>query len=97
METKVVTSKQFSLNVRDFLRGLLTAMFTAIVPTLNELALSLQNGGEFHFYWKQILGYAISGGIGYLILNFISKSKVIAVTSKESDLKDTEKQIKKVV
>ena len=93
METKVISSKQFSLKWRDILRGLIMAVLTPAIVIAQQ---SIESG-VFVFNWKQIAMAAIGGGLAYILKNFLEPDKVIAVTGKETDLKDTEKQIKKVV
>jgi len=91
----VTTSKQFTLGLRDFLRGLLTAIASSVVPVLMEWSNALQTGAEFNFEPKKILGFAISGGIGYLIVNFLSPSKVIAVTGKGEKTLENAKSVER--
>jgi len=64
------TSDQWRVNVRDFLKGLVTAVLTAPVTIIMQ---SL-DAGDFVFDWKTILKVAIAGGLGYLVKNFLTPS-----------------------
>ena len=65
------TSEQWRLNVRDFWKGLATAVLTAPATII----LQSVETGHFVFDWQTILKVAIAGGIAYLIKNFITPSK----------------------
>jgi len=97
METKVIQSKQFSLNWRDLGRGFLAACIGAVLPIVQSALVSWMTTEDFKFDWKLIIGTGLMAGISYLILNFSSQSKVITVPGTGIDLKDTVKDIKKVV
>jgi len=73
---KIVTSKQFSLKFRDFLKG---ALMAVLVPCLLIIQQSLDKG-EFTFNWKAIGMTAIGAFFAYLTKNFLDKPKVIMVT-----------------
>ena len=63
----------FSLNVQDFAKGLVVAVFAAVITTL---AAWVQIAG-FSFStidWKSLLSIALVAGISYLGKNFISDS-----------------------
>jgi len=64
-------SEQFSLNIRDILRGLLMAVLTPAVFIIQQ---SLDKG-ELIFNWKQVGIAAVAGGVAYLIKNFLSPAK----------------------
>ncbi len=97
METKTTTSKQFSLNMRDITRGLITAVIGAVQPILLEAFNTWQSGGTFEINWDSVLRTGVGAGVAYIILNFSSKSKVITVVGSDTTVKDTEKQIRKVI
>lgn len=69
----VVTSSQFSLNVKDLLKGLL---FTVINSVLTAL-LPLLQAGTFKFNWALIGGVAATTAISYLLKNYFSPSEII--------------------
>lgn len=64
-------SNLFTLNFKDFLKGLIIAI---LAPVLLVIQQSLDSG-QFIFNWKQIVITSISAGLAYLIKNFISDSK----------------------
>lgn len=97
METKVVTSKQFTWNLRDFTRGFILAVIAAVIPIFEDVINSWVQGEPLVINWIIVKNTAIVAAVSYLILNFSSKSKVIAITGTGVDLKDTEKQITKVI
>lgn len=75
METKKIVSKQFTLQARDWVKGLVMAVAT---PALVIIQQSL-DAGVLVFNWKAIGMAAIAGGVAYLIKNFIEPSKVVEV------------------
>jgi len=78
-----IISKQYSLKVRDFLKG---ALMAVLVPCLLIIQQSLDKG-EFTFNWKAIGMTAVASFAGYLIKNFMDTPKVIlpVSTNKEAD------------
>lgn len=67
------TSKQFSLNGKDLLRGLLVAIlspiFTILIESLNQ--------GSLTFDWKAIAAVGLSAGLAYLLKNFLTPSTIV--------------------
>jgi hypothetical protein len=65
MENQTVTSPKWSLNTKDFLRGLLMAVlsspFTFLLDSLNQ--------GDWNLDWKKIGGVALVAGLTYLAKN----------------------------
>jgi hypothetical protein len=74
---KIVTSKQFSLKLRDFLKG---ALMAVLVPCLLIVQQSLDKG-EFTFNWKAIGMTAVGAFISYLLKNFLDRPKVVITTA----------------
>ncbi len=72
-EIKVITSKQFLLDARDVLRGLLVAAITGGIDVIQS---SFANG-QFTFQWKSVGSYALYGGIAYIVKNWLTPSKTI--------------------
>lgn len=71
---KVILSKKFSLQGRDWVRGLIIAGLTSGLVVIQT---SL-DAGDIVFNWKQIGMAAIAGGVGYLLKNgLLEPSKVI--------------------
>ena len=93
METKVITSKQYSISWRDVLRS---AILSAIVSALTLIQQNLYKQ-DFIFNWKYIAMAAISTFIGKLLFAFLQADRVLTVPGKDADLKDTAEQIKTVV
>ena len=83
----VQTNKQYTINYRDLLRGLLitvgTAVGTAILDALNAGGLSLD--------WKQIGLIALTAGISYILKNFLTPTEVVVSNA----TKDVVNQVKK--
>ncbi len=72
---QVVTSKLGSLNKRDFFRGLLTALITAVVSFVYQF---FQNGGTFRTIdWESVLQLVISTVIGYLFLQLGTGNQIL--------------------
>lgn len=97
MNTPVTTtSKQFTLNGRDILKGLLVAIIT---PVLTIIINSLQQG-TLTFDWKAIGITALTAAIAYLVKNFLTPSEITIqnpvlaaeVKSGESEVKVVDKK-----
>lgn len=73
MSTTTVTSSQFTLNIRDVLRGLLIAVLS---PVFTVLLTSL-NAGALTFDWKAIGVVALSAALSYIAKNFFTPSQVV--------------------
>ncbi len=72
MET-TVTSKQYSLKLNDFLKGLLMAVGTPVIAVL----ISSLNSGSLKFDWKAIGIVALSSALMYLSKNFFTPSAIV--------------------
>ena len=79
----VTSSKQFTLNFRDVLKGLIMAV---ILPVINVIYESIQ-AGSFEFDWKRIGLLAAGGFIAYIIKNFLTPAEVV-VTGVKNDTVD---------
>jgi len=82
----VTGSKQFTLNFRDIVKGLVVAV---ILPVLNVIYQSIE-AGSFEFDWKRIGLLAAGGLIAYLIKNFFTPAE-ITVTNVKNDTVDAVK------
>lgn len=73
-------SKIFSLNVSDFVKGLVVAIFGAV---LNLLYTMLGNGFS-SIDWKSVAQTAILAGISYLMKNYFtdSEGKIVGISLK---------------
>jgi hypothetical protein len=63
-------SKLFSLNVKDFLKGLVVSVIGAVLGLIQP---SIE-AGNLVFDWKKIGTLALGAGISYLIKQFITNS-----------------------
>ena len=68
------TSKMFSLNAGDFLKGLLVAALTTPITAV----FSSLSAGAFNINWKQMGLVAITGGVSYLLKNLFTPSQVVS-------------------
>lgn len=93
METKVILSKQFTLNLRDFVKGLFMAVLAAVITLIYDSA----SAGSLDFDWKKIGATAIATACAYFIKQFTDKNKIITVVGSDASVTDTERQIKRVV
>lgn len=67
------TSKTFTLNIRDLLKGLLVSVISAVLTAL----LPLLQDGNFKVNWSLILTVAATTGISYLLKNFLSPAEIV--------------------
>lgn len=75
-----VTSKKYSLNYLDLLKGLLMAALTSSLVMIQQALESWAETGIFNISnYKAILMAAIGGAIGYLIKNYFTPSKVVSL------------------
>lgn len=86
MATTTVTSKQFTLNLRDVFKGLLVAVLTPLVPIISQ---SLNNG-SLTFDWKAIGIAALGGFVAYIVKNFLTPSQIVM----ENAAPETVQQVK---
>lgn len=73
MATEVTTSKQFTVNWQDILKGLLVSVISAIITAIYG-ALTVV---PFHLDFKQIGIVGLTAGVGYLMKNFFTPSQTI--------------------
>lgn len=67
MEQKTtVTSKQYQINIKDFLRGALLTVITSVLA----FAETSMEAGNFVFDWKMILKVAGLTFVSYLLKNY---------------------------
>lgn len=90
-------STMFSLQTRDFLKGLIMA---ALIPVLLVIQQSIA-AGDLVFDWKAIAMAAIAGFVGYLLKNFLTDDTKVAQKilqeAKAKEIKDaaeTDRQVK---
>jgi hypothetical protein len=63
-----MNSPFFSLNTKDFVKGLFVAVFTAVITLLYN---SVQ-AGDFVFNWKAIGMAALTSGLAYIMKNLLT-------------------------
>jgi len=81
MADQVVTSKQFTLNTRDVIRGFILAVIGAVLTAiLNSLS-----SGTLTFNWKQIGIVAATTGVSYLLKNFFEPATIVTPVPSETD------------
>lgn len=86
-------SKLFTLNTKDFLKGLVMAI---LVPAVLIIQQSLDSG-TLVLDWKAIAMASISGALAYLMKNFFT-SETVVKSQLERDLSDyTEQQQNAVI
>lgn len=87
METKVTVLKQWSLQGRDFIRGLVIAV---ISPVFTILIQSLQ-AEEVTVNWKSIMNVAIIAFLTYISKNLAEPTKAV-VSAPTPEVIDNVKQ-----
>lgn len=75
MKKVEITSKKYQLNRKDFLRGLLIAMITTALFTLETQAEAWANGVIAKFNWALIIKVSVASGISYLAKNFLQPAQ----------------------
>lgn len=68
-----ITAGRGTLNVGDFLKGLLIAVISSPLTIIG----SSIDAGQMTFNWKLIGGVAIFSGLSYLIKNISTASQVV--------------------
>jgi hypothetical protein len=77
----IVTSKQYSLNTRDLLKGLLVAVITPVITVIT----SSLNAGSLTFDWKVIGATALAAGLAYLVKNFFTPAQTVLTATDTID------------
>lgn len=81
------TSKTFTLNWRDLVKGLLVSVISAVLTAL----LPLLQDGDFKINWNLILTVAATTGISYLLKNWLSPAEIV-VTNPSKETVDAVKE-----
>lgn len=89
MEAKQITSKIFSLQARDFLKGLLIA---ALSPVFTIITTSL-NQGSLVFNWRAMGVTGLSAGLAYLAKNFFEPTQTVIIVKPALDKEEGEKEV----
>ena len=80
MNIKFHTSKQFTLDARDLVKGLVVAGITAALTAVETAFDENQN-----FNWKKLVVAAAIGGAAYLIKNWLAPSQIVIKEDKNPD------------
>lgn len=72
-QVTVTTSKQFSLNIKDVLKGIVVAILTPVIVVIQ----SSLDAGSLSFNWQQIGMAAVAGFVAYLAKNFFTPAQTI--------------------
>jgi hypothetical protein len=78
---QITVSNQFSLNLKDALNGLIIAVGTPVLATIEQ---SLE-AGSLTFNWKLIGITALSATVVYLTKNYFTPTKTIISNQTESE------------
>jgi len=77
-----VSSKQFTLNWKDALKGLLIAVGVSVITVIQT---SIESG-NFHFDWPAIAKVAGASALAYLVKNFFQPAQMkTTVTNAQVD------------
>lgn len=68
----VITSKKFTLDWKDLIKGLVVSVLSAAI-TVIQISI---DAGTLEFDWKKIATVSISAGLAYLAKNFFTPSEV---------------------
>ncbi len=91
MANKVILSTQFTLQARDFLKGLLVAVLTSVAVVVQEVIQT----GSLKFNWEQIGTVALGSAIAYLAKNFFAAPSVITTYASNDKAAEVAEDIKK--
>lgn len=69
-----ITSKQYTINWRDLLRGLLITVSGAVIITLIQ---AFNQGGFRTINWDNVINTGISSGLAYLLKNFFTPGEIV--------------------
>lgn len=72
---KTIEKKQFTLQGRDWLKGLLMAVLTPAIVIIQQTI----SAGQLTFDWQTIGMAALAGGLAYLSKNLFEPSKKVTI------------------
>ena len=75
MADKKIESKQFTLQMRDAVKGLVIAVLTAVITVVYA---SLE-AGSLNFDWKMIGTTALTAALAYIMKNWLEPTKSITI------------------
>jgi len=88
---KVIANRQFLLNARDFLRG---ALYTVVTAILTSVYTSL-DAGTFKIDWNAQKHIAIITFLGYLIKNWLEPNNTLIQVKKAGDISNIQVDLTK--
>lgn len=74
------TNQQYSLNMRDLLRGLLIAVITAVLTAMLD---ALNLGGINNLNWETIGVVGLTAGVSYLVKNYFTPTEIVVIKPPE--------------
>lgn len=77
-----VSSRQFTLSLTDFWRGLIMAVGGAVFRIIYDVI----NSGSWVFDWKAIGLAALGAALAYLAKNFFDKPKVVILNPTDAQV-----------
>lgn len=77
--SKTIENKQFTLQWRDAVKGLVVAVITAVITVVYA---SLQ-AGSLDFDWAQISTTALTAALAYIMKNWLEPTKVVTIHDKD--------------
>jgi hypothetical protein len=83
--SNVITSKFLSLNLRDFMRGLIVAVLSAVTTTI--YAMTQTDGGLRAINWDTVILVAVNSALGYLITNLFTPTKIMVTSPSDTAVK----------
>lgn len=84
---KVITQKKWSVDARDFMRGLSLSVVSAVIAAISE-PLFFED-----FSYKRIVRVAVIAGLVYIGKKFTDSDKVVVVLDKEQNVDQTARKI----
>jgi hypothetical protein len=73
------TSHQWALSAEDFLKSLIAAILTPLIPIVTPILA----GGSLTFNWKQMGAAALLGFVGYLSVKLMTPSHTVVTGTVE--------------
>lgn len=91
--TTFATSKKWTIDLKDFLKGLLVAVISSPITIITT---SL-DAGSLTFDWKKIAIVAVSSGLAYIVKNWLTPAQVVITDPSNSAVEAVNKGEAKAV
>lgn len=78
---KTLISKQFTLETRDFLKSLLIAALSPVIPIIQQSLAA----GELKLNWVLIGTTGLGAGLAYLAKNYFEPTKIVTVKTEKDE------------